>query len=258
MQAGNQPMLQGLSAAQVAVTVGFGRLPHLPGQPERRRPPALHALAQPAPAAGPHHRLHHQHRRPLHQFVRAHLRAASTRSRPCRRRPDAPDARRTSPGHVQFENVSFGYDNLSAVLTDVDIDAKPGQVIALLGPTGSGKSTVVNLIPRFYDVTGGQITIDGIDVRDVTLDSLRKNIGIVQQDVFLFIGTIRENIAYGRPDATQEDIERAAKAARIHDFIVSLPLRLRGVGGRARRDALGRPEAAHRHRPHAAAGPDAS
>ena len=129
----------------------------------------------------------------------------------------------STAGHVQFTDVSFGYDSISAVLSDVNIDAQPGTVTALLGPTGSGKSTVVNLIPRFYDVTKGSITIDGVDIREVTIDSLRKNIGIVAQDVFLFIGTIRDNIAYGRPEATQEDIEHVAKAARIHDFIVSLP-----------------------------------
>jgi ABC-type multidrug transport system fused ATPase/permease subunit len=152
-------------------------------------------------------------------------------------------------GHVRFEGVSFGYNNVSAVLSGVDIDANPGKVIALLGPAGSGKSTVVNLIPRFYDVTEGRITIDGTDVRDVTLDSLRKNIGIVQQDVFLFIGTIRDNISYGRPDATQEEIERSARAARIHDFIVSLPYGYdewvgeRGVtlsGGQKQRIAIAR------------------
>jgi ABC-type multidrug transport system fused ATPase/permease subunit len=152
-------------------------------------------------------------------------------------------------GHVRFEGVSFAYDNVSSVVDGVDIDAKPGQVIALLGPTGSGKSTIVNLIPRFYDVTAGAITIDGIDIRDVTLESLRRNIGIVQQDVFLFVGTIRDNIAYARPDATQEEIERAARAARIHDFIQSLPYKYeewvgeRGVtlsGGQKQRIAIAR------------------
>src|SRR5262249_36252077 len=116
-------------------------------------------------------------------------------------------------------------------------------------PAGSGKSTLVNLIPRFYDVTAGSLTIDGQDVRDVTIASLRKCIGIVQQDIFLFIGTIRENIAYGRPDASLEEIETAAKAASIHDFIVSLPLSYeewvgeRGVslsGGQKQRIAIAR------------------
>ncbi len=152
-------------------------------------------------------------------------------------------------GHVRFEDVSFAYDNLSSVVNRVSIDARPGQVIALLGPTGSGKSTIVNLLPRFYDVTGGRITIDDTDLRDVTLDSLRKSIGIVQQDVFLFVGTIRDNIAYGRPEATQEEIEQAAQAARIHDFIVSLPYGYsewvgeRGVtlsGGQKQRIAIAR------------------
>jgi ATP-binding cassette subfamily B protein len=152
-------------------------------------------------------------------------------------------------GNVRFEDVSFAYDTLSSVVDHVSIEAKPGQVIALLGPTGSGKSTIVNLIPRFYDVTGGAITIDGVDIRDVTLESLRKSIGIVQQDVFLFIGTIRDNIAYGKPDATHEEVERAARAARIHDFIESLPYKYdewvgeRGVtlsGGQKQRIAIAR------------------
>jgi ATP-binding cassette subfamily B protein len=163
-------------------------------------------------------------------------------------KPGAP-ALENVQGHVVFENVAFGYNNLSAVLTGVNIEAEPGKVIALLGPPGSGKSTVVNLIPRFYDVTEGRITIDGMDVRDVTLDSLRRHIGIVQQDVFLFVGTIRDNIAYGRPEASQEEIENAAKAARIHDFIVSLPYGYdewvgeRGVtlsGGQKQRIAIAR------------------
>src|SRR5439155_8083056 len=145
--------------------------------------------------------------------------------------------------------VGFGYDKLSAVLNDIDLEASPGQVIALLGPPGSGKSTVVNLVPRFYDVTAGRITIDDQDVRDLTIASLRKCIGIVQQDVFLFIGTIKENIAYARPEASMEEIIAAAKAARIHDFIMSLPLGYdewvgeRGVtlsGGQKQRIAIAR------------------
>ena len=126
-------------------------------------------------------------------------------------------------GHVRFENVSFRYDAVSPVLAGIDIDAQPGQMIALLGPPGSGKTTVVNLMPRFYDVSDGRVTIDGTDIRDVTLSSLRRSIGIVQQDVFLFSATMRENIAYGVVDATQEEIERVAKAARVHDFITELP-----------------------------------
>ena len=158
---------------------------------------------------------------------------------------DLVDAR----GHVRFENVSFSYSSTSPVLSDIDIDATPGKIIALLGPTGSGKSTVVSLLPRFYDVTSGRITIDGEDIREFKLDSLRTNIGTVQQDVFLFVGTLRDNIAYGRPGASQEDVEAAAKAARIHDFITSLPYGYdewvgeRGVtlsGGQKQRIAIAR------------------
>ncbi len=126
-------------------------------------------------------------------------------------------------GHVEFHDVSFGYDAISPVLRDVNIDARPGEVVALLGQTGSGKSTVVNLMPRFYDATGGSITIDGADIRDVTLASLRRAFGIVQQDIFLFSATIGDNIAYGAADATREDVERVAKLARIHDFIEQMP-----------------------------------
>ncbi len=126
-------------------------------------------------------------------------------------------------GHVRFHDVSFSYDSISPVLSHVDLEAKPDQVIALMGPTGSGKTTVVNLMPRFYDVTSGGITIDGIDIRDATLASLRQAIGTVQQDVFLFSASIRDNIAYGAVAATQHEIEAAASAAHIHDFITALP-----------------------------------
>ncbi len=108
-------------------------------------------------------------------------------------------------------------------LKNISFEAQPGQVIALVGASGSGKSTVANLIPRFYDVTSGRITIDGIDIRDLSLASLRRHVGIVHQDTFLFSATIRENISYGRPDASLEEIIEAAKVARLHDFIMSLP-----------------------------------
>jgi ATP-binding cassette subfamily B protein len=130
---------------------------------------------------------------------------------------------RSVKGRVRFDKVCFGYDIISPVLRDVSLEARPGEVVALLGPTGSGKTTVVNLMPRFYDVTGGRITIDGVDIRDVSLASLRRSIGVVQQDVFLFSATIRENIAYGAVDADEEEIIRVAKAARVHDFVVGLP-----------------------------------
>ncbi|MGE3857669.1 MAG: ABC transporter ATP-binding protein [Dehalococcoidia bacterium] len=126
-------------------------------------------------------------------------------------------------GEVAFEGVAFGYGAQAPVLHEVSFEAHPGEVVALVGPTGSGKSSLVNLMPRFYDVTAGRVLIDGHDVRDLSIASLRRQIGIVQQDVFLFIDTIRENIRYGRLEATDEEVEEAAKAARIHDFILSLP-----------------------------------
>jgi ATP-binding cassette subfamily B multidrug efflux pump len=127
-------------------------------------------------------------------------------------------------GRVTFENVSFRYfGGGELVLKDVRFTAEPGQTVALLGATGSGKSTIINLIPRFYDVTEGQVTVDGYDVREVTLDSLRQQVGIVLQETTLFSGTIRENIAFGRPEASLEEIIAAAKAAEAHDFIMSFP-----------------------------------
>lgn len=128
-----------------------------------------------------------------------------------------------SKGSVRFDNVSFGYRDGSPVLQEVDFEAPSTNVVAILGAPGSGKTTIVHLIPRFYDVTKGQITIDGTDIRDVTLASLRQNVGIVQQDVFIFTSTIRANIAYGSLDSTMEDVIRVTKLAQLHDFIESMP-----------------------------------
>ncbi|MFN6464864.1 MAG: ABC transporter ATP-binding protein [Nostoc sp. DedVER02] len=138
---------------------------------------------------------------------------------------DAPDATEMPPiqGEVKFENVKFGYNPDQLVLKGVNLHAYPGQMIALVGPTGSGKSTIINLILRFYDVSGGAVKIDDIDVRSVTQASLRRQIGIVLQDNILFTGTVAENIAFGVPYATQADIEEAAQLANVHEFITSLP-----------------------------------
>lgn len=139
---------------------------------------------------------------------------------------DAPDAVDLTDvkGHVRYDHVSFHYsDDETAVLSDISIDIPAGKSIALVGPSGSGKTTICSLLPRFYDVTGGYITVDGKDIRGLTLKSLRSQIGMVQQDVYLFDGTIKDNIAYGKPGATDEEIIKAAKCASIHDFIMELP-----------------------------------
>jgi len=152
-------------------------------------------------------------------------------------------------GKVQFEHVSFAYHSGVKVLDDINFTVEPGQKVALIGPTGSGKSTITNLIPRFYDATGGRVLVDGYDVRDVTHASLRRHIGIVLQDPFLFSQSIAENIAYGRPDADFDEIVAAAKAARAHDFIMAAPdgyntrVGERGVtlsGGQKQRIAIAR------------------
>jgi ATP-binding cassette subfamily B protein len=126
-------------------------------------------------------------------------------------------------GRVTFENVSFRYRGEKAdALHDISLDVQPNQVVALIGPTGSGKTSLINLIPRFYDVTRGRVLVDGYDVRDLELKTLRSQIGIVLQTSLLFSSTIRENIAYGRPDASMEEIVAAAKAAQAHDFILEM------------------------------------
>ena len=167
---------------------------------------------------------------------------------------DRPNAQPLGPlrGHLRFEGVSFGHgigEAHSAVLEGIDLDVQPGQVIALLGATGSGKSSLVSLIPRFYDPTRGRITIDGHDLRDVTLRSLRRQIGIVMEELPLFAGTLRDNIAFGRPEASDAEVEAAARAAQTHDFIAQLPqgyassVGERGVtlsGGQRQRVAIAR------------------
>ena len=164
-------------------------------------------------------------------IVNAYARAASAGERmfeildaksPVEENPDALDMKRPN-GHVRFNNVDFSYNERSRVLSKLNLDIEPGKIVALLGPPGSGKTSIVNLIPRFYDVNGGNITIDDIDIRDTTLKSLRRNIGIVQQDVFLFTTTVKENIAYGNVNASHEEIVRAAKIAQMHEHIESLP-----------------------------------
>ena len=189
----------------------------------------------------------------VNMFARAH--AAGTRiyeildaESAVQEKPGAPSMR-AERGEVVFDHVSFAYNAFASVLKDVSIHAAPGDVVALLGPTGSGKSTVVNLLPRFYDVTAGAIMIDGQDVRDVTLESLRRAIGIVQQDLFLFPATLADNIRYGKPDATLEEVIEASRLARMHEYIDSLPDKYdtwvgeRGVtlsGGQRQRIAIAR------------------
>ena len=138
---------------------------------------------------------------------------------------DKPDAKELPKvkGHVVFDHVSFEYKKGVPALSDVSLEVKPGQMIAFVGPSGAGKSTIANLIPRFYEVTSGSISIDGFDIRDVTVSSLRKQIGIVPQETMLFSTTVRENIRYGRLDATDEEVEMAAKAANADTFIRELP-----------------------------------
>ncbi len=138
---------------------------------------------------------------------------------------DAPDAKELGDvrGEVEYRDVSFAYSNGVPVLEHVNLHIEPGQTLALVGPSGGGKTTLVSLLPRFYDVTGGAVLVDGQDVRAVTQASLRRQIGVIQQEVFMFAGTIRENIRYGRPDATDAEIVQAAVRAQIHDEIMQMP-----------------------------------
>ena len=164
---------------------------------------------------------------------------------------DAPGAAELAPGpgRVTFDSVTFGYDPERPVLRAIDLELEAGKVVALIGHTGAGKTTLASLVPRFYDVQTGSVSIDGMDVRQVTLASLRREIGVIAQDPFLFSATVRENIAFGRPEATDEDIERAARLAQAHDFVAALPdgydtvIGERGItlsGGQRQRVAIAR------------------
>jgi len=164
---------------------------------------------------------------------------------------DADDARDLppGPGRIAFENVTFGYDPARPVLHGLDLELEAGKVVALIGHTGAGKTTLASLVPRFYDVQTGRVTVDGADVRDVTLTSLRREIGVIAQDPFLFSASVRENIAFGRPEATDDEIERAAQLAQAHEFIEALPqgydtvIGERGItlsGGQRQRVAISR------------------
>ena len=152
-------------------------------------------------------------------------------------------------GSVRFEHVTFSYNEGDEILHDLSFEAEPGQAVGLVGPSGAGKSTIASLLPRFYDCDAGTIRIDGTDIKHVTLDSLRNQVGIVPQETILFNGSVYDNILYGRLDATKEEIEEAAKAANAHDFIMELPdgyntmLGDRGVnisGGQRQRIAIAR------------------
>jgi ATP-binding cassette subfamily B protein len=153
------------------------------------------------------------------------------------------------PGRVVFEDVTFGYDPERPVLRGLDLELEAGTVVALIGHTGAGKTTTAALVPRFYDVQAGRVVVDGHDVRDVTLASLRREIGAIAQDPFLFSATVRENIAFGRPEATAEQVERAARLAQAHEFVAALPdgydtvIGERGItlsGGQRQRIAIAR------------------
>lgn len=164
---------------------------------------------------------------------------------------DAPGAKelRDVAGDIAFEHVAFHYsDDDHCVLSDINLHVRPGDSVALVGPSGGGKTTLCSLIPRFYDVTEGRILVDGQDIRGLTLESLRKNIGVVQQEVYLFAGSVFENISYGRPGASREEVVEAAKLAgraRLHHGV---PRRVRHLRGGARGAPLGRAEAADQHR----------
>jgi ATP-binding cassette subfamily B protein len=145
-------------------------------------------------------------------------------------KPDAMELE-TIQGRIDFENVNFSYTSKVQVLKNMSFSVEPGTMVALVGPSGAGKTTITNLIPRLYEVQAGSVKVDGFDVKDVTLESLRRQIGMVMQEPYLFNDTIEENLRYGKPDATEEEIVNACKAAYIHDFIMSLPDQYKTIVG---------------------------
>ena len=164
---------------------------------------------------------------------------------------DSPDAIEAPEfkGYIEYDDVSFGYEEGKEVLDGINLSINPGETVAFVGPSGVGKTTIVNLLPRFYEITGGSISIDGVDIRDVTMESLRKQIGVVQQDVFLFGGTVRDNVMYGKLDATEEEVEAAIDASQLREVVADLPKGLdtqigeRGVrlsGGQKQRLSIAR------------------
>ena len=181
-------------------------------------------------------------------FGRAGLRDAR-RGRRSRPTPARPAVLKEVEGHIVFEDVSFRYLPDTPLIEDLNLEVKPGQTVAIVGPTGAGKTTLVNLLMRFYEIDEGSITIDGVDTRAMTRDDLRRLFGMVLQDAWLFSGTIRENIAYGREGATEEEIQAAAEAAHVHHFVRALARGLRHQGGGRLHQHLPGGEAAAHHRP---------
>ena len=157
-------------------------------------------------------------------------------------------------GEIAFEDVVFSYDGTRNVLDGISFHVRPGEVAAFVGPSGAGKTTITPLVPRFYDPQSGRVLVDGHDLRGVTLESLRGNIGIVTQETYLFHDTVAANLRYGKPDATDAELEAAARAANIADFIAALPAAVRDDRRRARAQTLGRRASAPRHRARAAEG----
>lgn len=217
------PMMQGMSLVNTAIVIFFGGWLALNGDVERAAGLGLIVMFV---------QYSQQYYQPLMQISSGYsmIQLAVTGARRLNEMFDEPDEVNPKNGEeitgvhesVSLNHVDFGYDPEIPILKDVSINVNKGEMVALVGPTGSGKTTIMNLLNRFYDVTGGSVTFDGTDIREIELSSLRSHVGIVLQDSVLFSGTIRENICFGRPEASEEDIIAAAKQANIHDFIIAL------------------------------------